>query len=153
MWYEFEYLRWWCYLVCCTRRMRQRERSHQLWPTKHCRVVRKYWAQTGHWLVRSFFHPAPRDLLQCSACGVAVWAESGSAQRVSLFATVCELSVLCLTETSLSQTISLFTSYQRVLGLLWGQHRFRTLLRSRESSVRTGSLIIFSGIYTQTPMT
>lgn len=81
MWYEFEYLRWWCYIVCCTHRMRQttvpRQRSHQLWPTKHCRVVRKYWAQTRNWLVRSL---APRDFLQCSACdcvgGVRLGTES-----------------------------------------------------------------------------
>lgn len=103
-----------------TERTVSRQRSHQLWPTKHCRVVRKYWTQTRHRLVRSL---APRDLLQCSACDCVGGVRLGTESLV-IRDSVQTLCCACQRPCHYSLLIN------ASLASCWYQHRFRTLLRS-----------------------
>lgn len=107
-----------------TERTVARQRSHQLWPTKHCRVVRKYRARTRHRLVRS---SAPRDLLQCSAVQ-CVWLCGRSQPRhtESRYSRQCANSLCCAWQRPCHYSLLINAS----LASCWYQHRFRTLLRS-----------------------
>lgn len=121
-----------------------RQRSHQLWPTKYCRVVRKYWARTRHWLVRSL---APRDLLQCSACDCVAGVSLGTESLVIRDSVQTLCAVLDRDHVT---PHFLSTRPWPPVGI---NIDFELFYEARESSVGTGSLIIFSGIYTQTQLT
>lgn len=100
-----------------------RQRSHQLWPTKHCRVVRKYWAQRSNSkLASAQFGSTRSPTVQCLwLCG-----QSQARHRESRYVRQCANSLCCAWQRPCHSSLLINAS----LASCWYQHRFRPLLRS-----------------------